>query len=140
MVVDELWNVSRCRSRSCRPGSTEPWSGTTVRSGPARRSFVTVAEARLLEAKLKLAMGESAVPRERHTVGEVVAGYIADGASRLSTGTLDFYRKGLAALPDVFHNRAVAEVTPLANSARFALQAGPQGPHRLAPMRAPCSS
>ena len=68
----------------------------------------------MLEAKLKLAMGGSAAPRERHTVGEVVAGYIAAGASRLSPGTLDFYRRGLSALPEVFRNRAVSEVTPLA--------------------------
>jgi integrase len=64
-----------------------------------------------------LALGGSTAPRERHTVGEVVAGYIADGASRLSPGTLDFYRKGLAALPalpEVFRNRAVTEVTPFA--------------------------
>ena len=58
-------------------------------------------------------MGGSATPRERHTVGEVVPGYIADGASRLSPGTIDFYRKGLAALPDAFRDRSVAEVTPL---------------------------
>lgn len=67
----------------------------------------------MLEAKLKLSIGGSATPRERHTAGEVVAGYIADGASRLSPGTLDCYRKGLAALPAAFRNRGVAEVTPL---------------------------
>ena len=33
--------------------------------------------------------------------------------SRLSPGTIDFYRKGLAALPEAFRNRGVAEVTPL---------------------------
>lgn len=53
------------------------------------------------------------------TVGEVVSGYIADGASRLSPGTLDFYRKGLAALPDAFGNRGVAEVTSMIEGSRF---------------------
>ena len=64
-----------------------------------------MAEAKVLEAKLKLSMGGSATPRERHTVGEVVAGYIAAGASWLSPGTVDFYRKGLAALSDAFRRR-----------------------------------
>jgi integrase len=67
----------------------------------------------MLEAKLKLSMGGSATPRERHTVGEVVSGYVADGSARLSPGTLDFYGKGLAALPTVFRERAVTSVTPL---------------------------
>ncbi len=67
----------------------------------------------MLEAKLKLSMGGSATPRERHTVGEVVSGYIADGASRLSPGTVDSDCKGLAALPDAFRERDVADVTPL---------------------------
>jgi hypothetical protein len=34
----------------------------------ASEAVATVAEARMLEAKLKLAMGGSAAPRERHTV------------------------------------------------------------------------
>jgi hypothetical protein len=55
----------------------------------------------MLEAKLEFPMRGSATPREHHTVVEVVAGYIADGAARLSPGTLDFYRKGLDALPEV---------------------------------------
>jgi integrase len=87
-----------------------------VRHGGAKRASEavdTVAEAKMLEARLKLSMGGSATPRERHSVGEVVSGYIADGSGRLSPGTLDFYRKGLAALPDAFRNRGVAEVTPL---------------------------
>ncbi|HEX6657405.1 MAG TPA: hypothetical protein VF065_04950, partial [Ilumatobacter sp.] len=87
-----------------------------VRHAGAKRASEavdSVAEAKMLEAKLKLSMGGSATPRERHTVGEVVDGYIADGASRLSPGTLDFYRKGLAALPEAFRNRVVAQVTPL---------------------------
>jgi hypothetical protein len=88
-----------------------------VRHAGAKRAteaVATVAEARMLEAKLKLAMGGSTAPRERHTVGEVVAGYIADGASRLSPGTLDFYRKGLAALPEVFRVRQQRGRTPIA--------------------------
>jgi hypothetical protein len=47
-----------------------------VRHAGAKRASeaaATVAEARMLEARLKLAMGGSAAPRERHTVGEVVA-------------------------------------------------------------------
>jgi integrase len=79
----------------------------------ASEAVDSVAEAKILAAKLKLSMGGSGSPRERHTVGEVVDGYIADGAARLSPGTLDFYRKGLAALPEVFRNRLVTEVTPL---------------------------
>jgi hypothetical protein len=31
----------------------------------------------------------------------------------LTPGTIDFYRKGLAALPDAFRNPGVAEVTPV---------------------------
>ena len=79
-----------------------------VRHAGAKRASEavdSVAEARMLEAKLKLSMGGSASSRERHTVGEVVSGYIADGAARLSPGTLDFYRKGLAALPAAFRSR-----------------------------------
>ena len=67
----------------------------------------------MAEAKLKLAMGGSTSPRESHTVDEVVAGYIADSASRLSPGTIDFYRKGLAALSPAFRGRSVGAVTPL---------------------------
>src|SRR6476620_4736301 len=73
-----------------------------VRHAGAKRASEAVdlvAEARMLEAKLKLSMGGSASSRERHTVGEVVSGYVAHGAARLSPGTLDFYRRGLAALP-----------------------------------------
>jgi integrase len=106
-----------------------------VRHAGAKRAsetVATVAEARMLEAKLKLAMGGSATARERHTVGEVVAGYIADGASRLSPGTLDFYRKGLAALPEVFRNRAVTDVTPLAlDSVYGELRAEGASEHKL---------
>jgi len=66
----------------------------------------------MLEAKLKLSMGGSATPRERHTVGEVVSGYIADGASLLSRhGRL--LLQGTRALPDAFRERDVADVTPL---------------------------
>src|ERR1700752_5373335 len=87
-----------------------------VRHAGAKRAteaVATVAEAGMLEARLMLAMGGSAKARGRETVGEVVASYIADGGSRLSPGTLDFYRKGLAALPEDFRDRAVTEVTPL---------------------------
>ncbi len=53
-------------------------------------------------------------------VGAVVAAYLADGAGRLSPGSIDFYRNGLAALPDTFRGRAVNEVTPLVLDSLYA--------------------
>ena len=79
----------------------------------ASEAVSTVAEAKMFEAKVKLSMGGTTAPREGHTVGEVVAGYIADGAGRLSPGSIDFYRKGRATLPETSRGRAVSEVTPL---------------------------
>jgi hypothetical protein len=80
-----------------------------VRHAGAKRASEavgSVAEAKMLEATLKLSMGGSMASRERHTVGEVVSGYIANGVSSLSPGSIDFYRKGLAALPESFRSRA----------------------------------
>ena len=77
-----MGRVRRCRSRSCRRGNTERWSATPARSGLRRLSPRSLRQGRS-SAKLKLSMGGSATPRERHTVGEVVAGYVADGAARL---------------------------------------------------------
>ena len=94
-----------------------------VRHAGEKRSseaVLTAAEAKMLEARLKLSMGGTTSPRERRTVGDVVAGYIADSASRLSPGSIDFYRKGLAALPDAFRNRLVTEVTPLVLDSLYA--------------------
>jgi integrase len=105
-----------------------------VRHAGARRTSAavpTVAEAKMLEARLKLAMGGSAAPGERHMVGEVVAGYIADGAARLSPASIDFYRKGLAALPEAFRARAVSEVTPLVLDGLYAeLREGGASEHK----------
>ena len=87
-----------------------------VRHAGAKRAseaVPTVAEAKMLEAKLKLAMGGTAAPSATHTVGEVVAGYIADGSNRLSPGSVKFYRDGEAAMPESFRSRTVSEVTPL---------------------------
>jgi len=86
----------------------------------ASEAVDSVAEAKMLEAKLKLAMGGTASSRVRHTVGEVVAGYVADGAGRLSPGSIDFYRKGEAALPASFRARQVSEVTPLVLDGMYA--------------------
>jgi hypothetical protein len=115
-AVDDLWDVWTFSAVSIEKLPSGKYRAVVRHAGAkgASEAVATVAEARMLEAKLKLAMGGSKARGERHTVGEVVAGYIADGASRLSPGTLDFYRKGLAALPEVFRDRAVTEVTPLA--------------------------
>jgi integrase len=94
-----------------------------VRHAGAKRATEavdSVAEAKMLEAKLKLSMGGSASPREQQTVGEVVAGYIADGAARLSPGSIDLYRKGLAALPSTFRDRPVTGVPPLVLDSLYA--------------------
>ena len=99
-----------------------------VRHGGAKRASEAVptkAEARMLEAKLKLEMGSQPSIREQHSVGEVVAGYLADGAVRLSPATLDFYRKGDDAMPDAFKQRPVTMVTPLVLDSLYAeLRAG----------------
>ena len=58
-------------------------------------------------------MGGAPSGRDAHTVAEVVAGYISDGAARLSPGSIDFYRKGEASLPARFTTRPIATVTPL---------------------------
>jgi hypothetical protein len=115
-VIDYPWDNGTFSTVSLEKLPSEKYRAVVRHAGAKRASeaVATVAEARMLEAKLKLAMGGSTAPRERHTVGEVVAGYIEDGASRLSPGTLNFYRKGLTALPKVFRDRAVTEVTPLA--------------------------
>ncbi len=100
---------------------------SVVRHAGAKRASVAVesaAVAKTLEATLKLSMGGSPAPRERHTVGGGL-GYIADGAGRLSPGSIDFYRKGLAALPESFSGRPVGEVTPLVLDSLYAeLRAG----------------
>lgn len=70
---------------------------TLVRHEGAKRASEAVptkAEARMLVVKLKLEMGSQPSTREQHSVGEVVSGYLADGAVRLSPATVDFYRKG----------------------------------------------
>jgi len=74
---------------------------------------VTQAEAKMLEAKLKLSMGGAPSGRDTHSVAEVVAGYITDGVTRLSPGSIDFYRKGEVALPAGFAARPIASATPL---------------------------
>jgi len=87
-----------------------------VRHDGSRRSseaVVTHAEARMLEAKLKLSMGGAPSTREAHSVAEVVAGYITDAAIRLSPGTLHFYRRGQENLAPAFAARPIASVTPL---------------------------
>jgi hypothetical protein len=64
-----------------------------VRHGGAKRASEAVptkAEARMLEAKLMLEMGSQPSIRERHSVGEVVSSYLADGSVRLSPATLDY--------------------------------------------------
>jgi hypothetical protein len=94
-----------------------------VRQGGAKQAgeaVLTKAEARMLEAKLKLEMGSQPSIREQHSVGEVVSGYLADGAARLSPATLDFYRKGHDAMPDTFKQRPVTTVTPLVLDSLYA--------------------
>jgi len=67
----------------------------------------TRSEATMLEAQLKLSMGGSPA-RGTHTVLEVVSGYIADSAARLSPGTIDFYQKAQRAIPASFLARPLA--------------------------------
>jgi hypothetical protein len=105
-----------------------------VRHGGAQQASEVVptkAEARVLEAKLKLEMGSQPSLREQHSVGEVVAGYMADGQARLSPATLDCYRKGQRALPQAFEQRPVTTVTPLVLDSLYAeLRAGGASEHQ----------
>lgn len=76
------------------------------------RAVPTRAEARTLEAHLTLNLG--AKPKDGgHSVGEVVDGYIADGAGRLSPRTIVSYREGAGALPETFKARDVSGVSVL---------------------------
>jgi integrase len=91
----------------------------------------TRAEAKVLEAQLMLSMGGSPV-QGAHTVAEVVAGYIADSAGRLSPGTIDFYQKGEKALPATFLARQVADVKPVVVDALYSeLRAGGASEHKI---------
>ena len=67
----------------------------------------------MLEAELKMSMGGQAV-RTGHTVGSVVAGYIAarDGGD-LKPDTLAFYRAGERSIPPVFSARRASTVNPM---------------------------
>lgn len=99
----------RCRSRSCRRGSTGPGGPSRRREAGerggqlGRRGEDARGEAEAVDGRI----GHAA--RAAHG-GEVVAGYIADGTARLSPGSIDFYRKGLAALPETFF--AIAQSPP----------------------------
>ena len=91
----------------------------------------TRGEAKVLEAQLMLSMGGSPV-QGAHTVAEVVAGYIADSAARLSPGTIDFYQKGEKALPSTFLARQVADVKPVVVDALYAeLRADGASEHKI---------
>ena len=86
----------------------------------------------MLEAKLKLSMGGAPSNRDTHSVAEVVASYISDGVTRLSPGSIDFYRKGEAALPPAFATRAIATVTPLVlDNAYGEMRAGGASEHKV---------
>ncbi len=105
-----------------------------VRHAGSRRASEAVtsrAEAKVLEATLKLEMGAAPSAKGTRTVAEVVAGYIADGVVRLSPGSIDFYRKGEAALPTTFTARQVSEVTPLVLDGLYAeMRAGGASEHK----------
>ena len=91
----------------------------------------TRAGAAVLEAKLKMQMGGETTTG-KHTVGEVVAGYIADSESRLSPGTLNFYRVGERLLPPAFSNRDVATLRPVQLDALYnELRAGGASEHKV---------
>ena len=97
----------------------------------ATEAVSTQAEAKMLEAKLTLLMGSAPSVRGKHTVAEVVAGYIADGAIRLSPGSIDFYRKAESALPPAFVARQVRDVTPLVLDGVYAeIRAGGASEHK----------
>ncbi|MCU1389480.1 MAG: site-specific recombinase XerD [Ilumatobacteraceae bacterium] len=81
-------------------------------------AVMTQAEAKMLEAQLKLTMGGTP-GKGGHTVAEVVDGYIRDGAARLSPGSIDFYRKGEAAIPAAFASREVLTITPVIVSSMY---------------------
>ena len=90
-----------------------------MRHGGVKRSSEAVptrAEAKMLEAKVKFSMGGAPSGRDARKVAEVVAGYISDGVTRLSPGSIDLYRTGEAALPLGFAARPIATVTPLVES------------------------
>ncbi len=72
----------------------------------------------MLEAKLKMLMG-SDTTAGKHTVAEVVGGYIADSESRLSPGTINFYRNGERLLPASFLARDVSTVRPVVIDAMY---------------------
>ncbi len=97
-----------CRSNDRPPGGTARWCARRASAAVSSR-----AEAKLLEATLKFEMGAAPSDKGTRTVAEVVASYIADGAVRLSPGSIDFYRMGAAALPTTFTARPVGDVTPL---------------------------
>ncbi|HBX76115.1 MAG TPA: hypothetical protein DEG43_00575 [Acidimicrobiaceae bacterium] len=74
------------------------------------KAVSTRAQAKILEAQLTLSVG--AKPKDGgHTVAEVIAGFIADGETTMSPGTLDFYRKGEGAMPATFKSRQVSDVS-----------------------------
>ena len=78
----------------------------------------TRGEAAILEAQIQLSMGGSPI-RGGHAVAEVLSGYIAASAARLSAGTIDFYQRGQKALPASFLARHVAEVKPVVLDALY---------------------
>ena len=97
----------------------------------ASEAVGTRAGAAVLEAKLKLKMGGDKTVG-KHTVGEVVAGYIADSESRLSPGTISFYRIGERLLPAAFVQREVSTVRPMQIDALYnELRAGGASEHKV---------
>lgn len=73
-------------------------------------AVATRAEAKMLEAQLKMAMGAAPL-RTGHTVTELVAGYIADARTNRSPATAGYYEQGSALIPPKFAERLVNDVT-----------------------------
>jgi integrase len=73
------------------------------------RAVATRAEAAMLEAQLKLELGAPA-PERRHSVLDVIDGYLADNSGRLSPETLKYYREGRDTLFDEFLDRDVSSI------------------------------
>lgn len=76
----------------------------------ASKAVGTLAEAKMLEARLTIEMGSAPIVSD-HTFGELVAGYLTDVRSRLSPTTMDQHDRSLAALPSAFLNRSLQGVT-----------------------------
>jgi hypothetical protein len=76
----------------------------------ASAAVATRAEAAMEEAHLKMQMGAAPL-RTGHTVGELVAAYVADVRIKRSPATADYYTQASTLMPLLFAERLVPDVT-----------------------------